>query len=103
MPLEITNWKADATTCSFTIQNMADLNMGYGDSIPSEKIIMQSLGKNPFDYDLQVVIENIDANNSEVMIVFNADLNPMLASIASTPLTNFINMLVEKLKEIMES
>jgi len=102
MPSEITNWKADATTCSFTIQNMADLNMGYGDSIPQEKIIMKSQGKNPFDYDLNILIQNENEDLSEVKIVFNADLNPMLAMMASTPLKNFINMLVEKLKEIME-
>ncbi len=102
MPSEITNWKADATTCFFTIQNMADLNMGYGDSVPQEKIIMKSQGKNPFDYDLNILIQNVNKDLSEVKIVFNADLNPMLAMMASTPLENFINMLVEKLKEIME-
>lgn len=103
MPEEITNWKANDKNCSFTISNMADLNMGYGDSIFANKIIMISKGKNPFDYDLNVFIDPMTENSSKVKIVFNADLNPMVAMMASTPLKNFINMLVDKLKLIMES
>lgn len=103
MPEEITNWKANATNCSFTISNMADLNMAYGKSIPSERIIMVSEGKNPFEYDLNVLIDAIDGTSSQAKIIFNADLNPMLAMMATTPLKNFIDMLVEKLKIIMSS
>jgi carbon monoxide dehydrogenase subunit G len=101
MPSEISNWQADETSCSFTITNMADLNMTFGDCTPNDKIVMKSHGKNPFSYDLNVHIAD-KGDSADVHIVFNADLNPMLAMMVSNPLKNFINTLVEKLKETLE-
>ena len=40
------------------------------------------------------------ASEAEVQLAFNADLNPMLKMMAVKPLTNFLNLLVQKLKEI---
>ena len=34
---------------------------------------------------------------------FDADLNPMMKMMASKPLTNFLNLLVKKLKETQEA
>ncbi len=101
MPEEITNWRADESSCSFTIKNMADLNMAFGERQANEKITMISRGKNPFVYDLNVFMDE-NGEGTQTQIVFNADLNPMLSMMVSNPLKNFINILNEKLKEVME-
>jgi len=99
MPSKVVNWSSTATTCAFTIDGMAHLNMAFGKNIENEKIEMISEGKNPFTYDLSTNIFNVDEANSEVYIIFNADMNAMIAMMAKKPLQNFVDILVDRLQE----
>lgn len=97
MPERVTNWSSTMSNCSFTIQGMATLNMKQGDNKPDSLVQMIAHGQNPFQYDLNTHIEALDENQCKVQIVFNADMNPMLAMMAKGPLKNFINLLVAEL------
>ncbi len=99
MPEKVVNWSSTMTTCAFTIDGMAHLNMAFGQNIQNQKIAMVSEGKNPFNYDLNVSIGKLSDSQSEVHIVFNADMNAMLAMMAKKPLQNFVNILVDSLQE----
>ncbi len=101
MPEQVTNWKSTNESCSFTIQGMADLAMKMGERTEFSKVIYVSDGNKPFAFDLNTDI-NANGDNSETQIILNADLNPMLKMMASRPLQNFVNMLVNKLKEVIE-
>lgn len=101
MPEQVTNWKSTNENCSFTIQGMADLAMKMGDRTEFSKVTYVSDGNKPFAFDLNTDIISIE-DNSETQISLNADLNPMLKMMASRPLQNFVNLLVNKLKEIIE-
>ena len=97
MPEKVNNWNSTMTNCSFTIQGMATLNMKQGKNVSNSIVQMVAHGKNPFHYDLNNHIESLGDNECEVHIVFNADMNPMLAMMAKKPLENFINILVAEL------
>ncbi len=99
MPSKVVNWSSTTTTCAFTIDGMAHLNMAFGKNVENEKIEMISEGKNPFTYDLSTNIFKIDETTSEVYIIFNADMNAMLAMMAKKPLQNFVDILVDRLQE----
>lgn len=99
MPSKVVNWSSTLTSCAFTIEGMAHLNMAFGKNIENEKIEMISKGKNPFDYDLSTNITKVDDTKCEVNIVFNADMNAMMAMMAKKPLQNFVDILVERLQE----
>jgi hypothetical protein len=102
MPPEITKWKSTPLSCSFTISGMADLTMQFDQCIENKLIRMKSFGNNPFEYIMEIPLKS-NESYSIARIIFHADLNPMFASIATTPLTNFVNILVEKLKEKLEA
>lgn len=99
MPNKVVNWSSTMTTCAFTIENMAHMNMAYGKNAENEKVEMISKGKNPFSYDLSTHISKIDETKSEVYVVFNGDMNPMIAMMAKKPLQNFVDVLVDHLQE----
>lgn len=103
MPSQVSNWQSDKTSCSFTIEGMADVTLEYGNCIPNAKIIYVSAGKSPFDFDLTTNLVSISENEVECQIVMNAKLNPFLKIMAERPLTNFVNTLNEKLKEFCET
>lgn len=98
MPEQVTNWKSTSDECSFTIAGMASLGMKIIEKTPNSLIKAGKHGSAPFDFTLSCTIADNDAA-SEVQLIFDADLNPMLKMMAERPLTNFLNLLVNKLKD----
>ncbi|MDA3906062.1 MAG: hypothetical protein PF484_08300 [Bacteroidales bacterium] len=99
MPSKVVNWSSTPTSCAFTIEGMAHMNMAFGKNVKNEKVEMISEGKNPFSYDLSTNIFKVDESTSEVYIIFNGDMNPMIAMMAKKPLQNFVDVLVDRLQE----
>jgi carbon monoxide dehydrogenase subunit G len=98
MPEQIADWQSTADECSFTIKGMAELGMKIEEKTPYNFIKIVRT-KAPFDFILSCNIEDKGAQ-SEVQLTFDADLSPVLKMMAARPLTNFLNLLVNKLKEI---
>lgn len=99
MPEKVVDWKSTMTTCTFTIQGMATLNMKQGQNKSDAYVQMIADGKNPFQYDLNTFISAQGEDASEIYLQLNADLNPMLAMMAKKPLENFVNILAEELSK----
>jgi hypothetical protein len=55
-------------------------------------------GKLPFE--LKCCLEKVDEEKCQAQFLFNAELNMMMKMMVEKPLTNFLNLLAEKLKEI---
>ena len=101
MPEQVINWQSTTNTCSFTIKGMAELGMKISESSEFSKIQYAADGKVPFNF-LMYWYFSYQNNQTEAQLILNADLNPMLKLMAAKPLQNFLNMLVGKLKELME-
>ena len=102
MPDQVGDWVSDSESCSFNIKGMASLGMAYDTKTPDSQIRIRRNGKAPFDFFLTCHIGKTDDANSTLKLEFDADLNPMLKMLAEKPLTNFLNMLVNKYKELAE-
>lgn len=103
MPDQVVNWSSTKDNCSFTIQGMADLAMKIDKKEEHHFINYISEGKSPFPFTLEFGINRQEENLCLVHSRLEAKLNPMLKMMASRPLQNLVNLLVEKLKELMES
>ncbi|MCD4683560.1 MAG: hypothetical protein K8R86_09785 [Bacteroidales bacterium] len=102
MPEQVINWQSTIDTCSFSIKGMADLSLRMGQKNEFSFISYVSDGNKPFAFSLNSHIQEKNDSTSEVQIILNADLNPMLKMMAARPLQNFVNLLVQKLKEVVE-
>jgi hypothetical protein len=102
MPEQVTDWKSTADTCSFTISGMASLSMRMSLRQQYDKIVMSSEGKTPFAFELICHFQALNDISTETQLVFDADLSPMIAMMATRPLQNFVNILANKLKEYAE-
>lgn len=96
MPEQVTNWESDKDTCSFTIKGIATIGMKITDRVPNEKIVVESHGKSPFPFKLNIPINQAGAG-SEAGLVFEGEVNPFLKMMVEKPLKNFFTMLVESL------
>ncbi|MCB0482146.1 MAG: hypothetical protein KDC83_11980 [Flavobacteriales bacterium] len=94
----VVNWDSTNDTCSFTIKGLAGISMKLGICEPYTNVHLDSYGKNPFDFTLNVHISETETG-CEAQIVFDGNMNFMLQTLASTPLTNLFNMMTKKLAE----
>jgi len=100
MPPQVTNWTSTEDECSFVINGMATIGMRIVEKAPHSKIRINSNGKVPFDFTLNVILNESSPNKTIGQLVFEAELNPMLKMMVEKPLTNFFNMLASKMKDI---
>lgn len=99
MPEQVEQFIVDGDTCKFTIKGMATLGLKYEQKIPNSEVVMVKHEKAPFDLKLICKIED-HGPVSGLQLFFDADLNPFLKMMAEKPLTNFLNLLVAKYKEM---
>lgn len=95
----IENLETDATTCNFDIKGMAHIGLKVDSKEANKQIHLIPDGKAPFDFTLDIVIDE-DSNGSKAQLLFNADINPFMKAMVTKPLTNFFNMLADKLEEL---
>ncbi|GAB4300771.1 MAG: hypothetical protein Kow0068_23920 [Marinilabiliales bacterium] len=100
MPDRVINWESEETHCDFTIQGTASLGMKIIETLPENLIKLCEYGKSPFAFYLKVMIHKVDNINSQVEMILEADLNPMLKLVAVNPLKNFLNLILENLDKV---
>ena len=103
LPDKIENWKATKERCSFTIKGLTDFGMRITDTNPHNTITISN------DEDIAMPIQftftwnfKPQASSCHIQICFELDANPMMAMVIKKPLANFVDILVDKLKEEME-
>lgn len=101
MPEQVTDWTSNETECSFNIQGMASLQMKMIEKKPHNLIVMESFGKTPIKFKLNVSIENSGSDLSKVIVSIDADLNPMLKMMLDKPLSNLVEKLALKIPQIV--
>ena len=97
MPPQVTNWTSTSEECSFTINGMATIGMKIIEKNPFTKITISSNGKVPFEFKLFVLLEEKDASLCTGQLTFESDLNMMMKMMVEKPLTNFFNLLAQKM------
>ncbi len=96
----IENWTSDTDSCEFGIKGMATIGLKVIDRKPNNEINIESFGKTPFKFNLNILIEEKDATTAEAQMVFDGEVNPFMKMMIEKPLSNFFNMLTDKVGEI---
>ena len=102
LPEQCENFSADETTCRFDIKGMGSMGLKLGE-VSNQKITYLKNEKAPFDFSLVATIHEASANETNVQLIFEADLNPIFKMMAEKPLTNFVNHLIQKFQTIMNA
>lgn len=101
MPEQVTNWKSTEDECSFTISGMASIGMKIIEKTPNSLIRVTSNGKVPFDFTLNILLTENTPSQTTSQLIFQSDINPMMAMMVENPLTKFFNLLASKMKDIL--
>lgn len=96
---KVENWNSTEEYCTFRIKGMTDIGLKRMAATPNSLIYLDSYGKVPFKFTLNIFLNPINENQTEAHLEFDGEVNPFLKMMVETPLTNFFNMLSDKLVE----
>jgi len=96
MPEQIINREVNGEECSFTINKMADISLKYLEREENVSVKIVSV-KAPFDLVLTVRLEPAGDEQVGCITILDADMNPMLAMLASRPLQHLVDTISRNL------
>ena len=94
---KIDNWESTEETCSMKIKSMGSLGLKRVASTANSLIYLDSYGKTPFKFTLNIFLSEKENNNCEAYLVFEGDINPFMKMMVEKPLTEFFETLIQKL------
>lgn len=98
MPSSVEDLETTEDTCSFSIKGMPTIRLKIGEKTPFTHVSMVADGGQiAFSLNCSLVA---DGHNCKAQLFFKAELNMMMKMMVEKPLTNFLNILVDRLKEI---
>ena len=98
----ITNWQAESDSCSFSVSVVGVISLRIKGREPHSKVTYSgdALKKNDFVLTLNIV--NGRSDSAEVKILLEAELNPMLKMLASKPIVQFLEIMINEMEKFRE-
>ena len=97
---KVDNWESTNETCTMKIKSMGSLGLKRVACTANSLIYLDSFGKTPFKFTLNIFLSEKENNCCEVHLVFDGDINPFMKMMVEKPLTEFFNSLVKRLAKI---
>ncbi len=89
----------DQDTFLFALSGMPQIVLKRKEQVPHERVVLGAASdKLPFT--LSALIEEVNADSSEVTLSFEGEFNAMMAMMIKNPISNFIGTLSENLTRI---
>ena len=98
MPSSVQDLETTEDTCSFSLKGMPTINLKIGEKTPFTDVSMVADGSQ-IAFSLNCSLE-ADGDNCKAQLFFESELNMMMKMMVEKPLTKFLNVLVDRLKEI---
>lgn len=95
----ISEWTSDGVSCSFKVQGAATIGLRLDGGEPGKLVRMKSTERSPFPFTLDVHLKAEDGH-TRAHQVFEADLNPILKMMVTSPLKNLFDHIADKMVAI---
>ena len=97
---KIENWNATQESCTCKIKGLSDIGLKRVATTPNTLIYLDSYGKSPFKFTLNIYLSEKNNHQTEAYLIFEGDINPFTKMMLEKPLTNFLNNFINKLAKI---
>jgi carbon monoxide dehydrogenase subunit G len=97
-PDRIKNWSAEESSCKFFVQGLGDLKINIASKEPFTLVKFDGNALNTIDFILSALISE-GGEGGKVTLVMEAQLNPIMKMMASGPIENFLETLVNEMEK----
>jgi carbon monoxide dehydrogenase subunit G len=93
---KISEWQANNKECSMKVKNMGILGLKRVNSTPNSSINIDSHGKVPFTFTLNLFLKESESKLCEFHLEFDGKVNPFMKVMVEKPLNDFFESLTKK-------
>ena len=94
----INNWQAEKESCSFSVSMLGTVSLRITQKEKYKTVVYNGDALKKNDFELVLHIADNSNNYAEVRVALNADLNPMMKMIATKPIGQFLEMLINEME-----
>jgi carbon monoxide dehydrogenase subunit G len=98
----ISNWNSEKESCSFSVSMLGTVNVRLSEKKEYTKVVFNGDALKKNDFSLTLNISENTGNNADVRVILNADLNPMMKMIATKPIGQFLEMLINEMESFRD-
>ena len=97
LPSSVKDFESTETTCSFKMKGMPAINLEIGEKTPYSKISLTAKGSQvPFSLECFITDKG---DQCQARLEINAELNMMMKMMVEKPLTQFLDVLANKIEK----
>lgn len=95
----VTNWVADADSCSFEISPLGEATVKITERTPSTVVKFEGVALQSTNFRFWVQMKESEPTVTRFRIVLKAELNPFYKLLAAKPINNFLESLVGQIEK----
>jgi hypothetical protein len=95
----VNNWNAEKESCSFTVSMLGTVSVRLTEKEMYKRVVFKGDALKKNDFELTLNITDNGDHPSEVKVLLNAELNPMMKMIAAKPIERFLEMLINEMEK----
>jgi carbon monoxide dehydrogenase subunit G len=99
---KIDGWQSERDSCSFSVPMLGTVNVELVEKEMYKKVVFNgnALMNNDFSMELDI-LKNVNGI-AEVKVLLNADINPMLKMMATKPISQFLDKLIDEMERFKD-
>jgi len=94
----LSDWKADATACSFSVSPAGKVNVVLASAQPSSKVQYEANTSLTGKITLDVLIEHVNDVSSDITLTFGLELSPVLRMMIASSAEGYLEKLVQAIE-----
>jgi carbon monoxide dehydrogenase subunit G len=94
----VDNLHIEKDSCSFHISPLGNVNLNILKKEPNTHVSFSGSALKSNDFSLLLDIRESHTGNAEVRVILNAEMNPFLKMMASKPVTQFLETLIDEME-----
>ena len=98
----ISNWNSEKESCSFNVSMLGTVSVRLSEKKEYSKVVFTGDALKKNDFILTLAISDNAENHAEVRVMLSADLNPMIKMIATKPIGQFLEMLINEMESFRD-
>lgn len=97
---KVKDFKSTEDNCSFSVTGIGNIGLKILEKVPTNTIKITGEGMSDQTFVFWVQLKGLSVNDTRIKFTLKANLNPMIKMMASKPLQNFLDKLVESMEQL---
>jgi len=97
---KVNDFQSNEDNCKFKVSGIGEVGLKIVEKLPTNMIKITGEGMANQSFVFWVQLKSISINDTRIKLTIKTDMNPMLKMMASKPLQNFLDKLVDAMEQM---